>query len=56
MSCVLVAGDAVRPVLDAARDANWATPWLSGGYRWLVNVRPLLPDESGCADLGQLAK
>jgi hypothetical protein len=55
MSCVLVTGDAVKAVLDAARDAHGSTPWLSGGQRWLLHVRPLLPDESGCADLGKLA-
>jgi hypothetical protein len=38
-------------VLAAAATANAATPWDSGGTRWSVAFRPLLPDESGCADL-----
>ncbi|GAA2345748.1 hypothetical protein [Dactylosporangium salmoneum] len=41
------------PVLSAANSANARTPWLSGGTRWAVEFRPLLPDESGCADLGR---
>ncbi|MEV6930461.1 hypothetical protein AB0M46_39080 [Dactylosporangium sp. NPDC051485] len=41
------------PVLSAAASANARTPWLSGGTRWAVALRPLLPDESGCADLGR---
>jgi hypothetical protein len=53
VSCVLVAGDTVKAVLDLARDAPGGTPWRSGGQRWLMNVRPLLPDESSCADLGR---
>jgi len=30
---------------------NAATPWTSGGKTWWLTLRPLLPDESGCADL-----
>ena len=51
VGCVTAAGDALGKVLDAAKKANAATPWTSGGKRWMVAVRPLLPDESGCADL-----
>jgi hypothetical protein len=40
------------PVLAAAKTANARTPWVSGGTRWEVNFRPLLPDETSCADLG----
>ena len=39
-------------MLDAAAAANAATPWVTpDGTRWSVLLRPLLPDESGCADL-----
>lgn len=51
LGCVTVAGDAVGRLLTAAADANAATPWTSGGQRWRVTLRPLLPDETDCADL-----
>lgn len=52
LTCTTVAGEHVRAVLDAARQANQLTPWVSGdGSRWSVLFRPLLPDETGCADL-----
>ena len=35
----------------ASAGANAATPWTSGGKTWSVALRPLLPDETGCADL-----
>jgi hypothetical protein len=51
LGCVTVRGEAVGRVLAAAGPANALTPWTSGGKRWSVILRPLLPDESGCADL-----
>lgn len=51
LSCVTVDGDAATDLLAAAEAANTLTPWTSGGDRWLVTLRPLLPHESGCADL-----
>ncbi|SCG48522.1 hypothetical protein [Micromonospora halophytica] len=51
LSCVTVTGERVRQVLDAAATANAATPWASGGKRWTVTFRPLLPDEADCGDL-----
>jgi hypothetical protein len=52
VTCVTATGDEARPLLDAARSANAATPWVTGnGTRWSVLLRPLLPDERGCADL-----
>ena len=52
VGCVVATGEQAPAVLAAAATANAATPWLSGGTRWSVAFRPLLPDESGCADLG----
>ncbi|MFC6015871.1 hypothetical protein ACFP2T_06660 [Plantactinospora solaniradicis] len=55
--CVDVRGAEATALLDAAAlggaaaKANARTPWTSGGKRWLVSLRPLLPDEAGCADL-----
>lgn len=51
LGCVTVTGDAARSVLATAATANAATPWTSGGRSWGLRFRPLLPDESGCADL-----
>ena len=53
ISCVTARGEAADAVLEAAAGANQATPWTSAdGSRWSVLLRPLLPHESGCADLG----
>lgn len=49
--CVTVTGDALRTLLADAADATAATPWISDGKRWMVRLRPLLPDESACGDL-----
>jgi hypothetical protein len=52
-SCVTATGDQAQALLTAAGSANAATPWITAdGARWSVAFRPLLPDESGCADLG----
>jgi hypothetical protein len=51
VGCVVATGVQVSAVLAVAATANAATPWASGGTRWSVAFRPLLPDESGCADL-----
>jgi hypothetical protein len=51
-TCVTATGDQARAVLTAAASANAATPWVTAdGARWSITFRPLLPDESGCADL-----
>ncbi len=51
VGCVVAAGGQADAVMAAAATANAATPWVSAGGRWSVLLRPLLPDESGCADL-----
>jgi hypothetical protein len=51
LGCVTVTGDAAKTLLATAAKANAATPWTSGGKTWSLRLRPLLPDESGCADL-----
>jgi hypothetical protein len=52
VSCVTATRDQAQALLDAAASANSATPWVTpDGMRWTVVLRPLLPDESGCADL-----
>jgi len=49
--CVTATGEDLPETLAAAEPATAITPWTSGGERWTLNLRPLLPDESGCADL-----
>lgn len=52
ISCVTATGEAADAVLAAAARANQLTPWTGDeGTRWAVVLRPLLPHESGCADL-----
>ncbi|RIV41177.1 hypothetical protein [Micromonospora radicis] len=51
LGCVTATGDAAQQVLAAAANANTATPWTSDGKRWTLILRPLLPDETDCADL-----
>lgn len=51
LHCVTVTGAELDAVLAAAAEANQRTPWLSGGERYQVTLRPLLPDETGCAGL-----
>jgi hypothetical protein len=52
LTCVSASGEAASGLLDAARQANGLTPWTSAdGTPWSVAFRPLLPDESACADL-----
>ncbi|WP_432896563.1 hypothetical protein ACQP1S_17705 [Micromonospora matsumotoense] len=51
LGCVTVTGTAVQQLIATAGKANAATPWTSGGKRWTVTLRPLLPDETDCASL-----
>jgi hypothetical protein len=51
LTCVVATGEQAAAVRAAAGDANALTPWASEGATWSVTFRPLLPDESGCADL-----
>ena len=51
VSCAVASGDQAKAVWSAAEKAKSITPWTSGGKQWTVVFRPLLPDESSCADL-----
>jgi hypothetical protein len=52
VSCVVATGEQATAVRAAAGGANVLTPWSTpDGALWSVAFRPLLPDESGCADL-----
>ena len=53
LTCVVTAGDQTPTVVAAARAADQLTPWSTpDGTVWAVGFRPLLPHETGCADLG----
>ena len=51
LGCVTATGAEAEEVLAVAQGATEVTPWVDGGERWSVALRPLLPDESGCEDL-----
>lgn len=51
IGCVVVTGAEKDKVWAAAKDATAITPWTAGGAKYLINFRPLLPDEAGCAEM-----
>jgi hypothetical protein len=54
LMCLNVTGPDVTAVLDAAAwPTNAQAPWEWDGQRYTLLFRPLLPDESSCADLGE---
>jgi hypothetical protein len=51
-TCVTATGAEARALLESAASATTTTPWVDvDGRRWAVVLRPLLPHETGCADL-----
>ena len=48
LSCGVLTGADATAVAGAAADANSLTPWVSEEQEWLLWLRPLLPDETGC--------
>jgi hypothetical protein len=51
-TCGVLTGEDAATLLDAARQANILTPWVSEGASYLLWFRPLLPDETGCPPSG----
>ena len=49
--CLTVTDADVATVVEATAAAHAYSRWISEGQRWLVVLRPLLPDETSCADL-----
>jgi hypothetical protein len=47
--CVALAGSDLASFTAAAANANGATVWTYGHARYSVGVRPMYPNESGCA-------
>jgi hypothetical protein len=46
--CGVVTGADLEALMPLLQQANQLTPWTSGGARYRLVVRPLLPDEHGC--------
>ncbi len=52
VGCAVATGEQATAVRAAAGGAHVLTPWATpDGALWSVAFRPLLPDETGCADL-----
>ncbi|RSM67914.1 hypothetical protein DMB66_14420 [Actinoplanes sp. ATCC 53533] len=51
LTCVAVTGAQLDAVLGAAKNATANTPWVWASKSWSVQLRPLLPEETGCTDL-----
>lgn len=47
--CMVLEGNDLDTVLTALQDANQRTRWQSGGEEYSLHIRPILPDEQGCA-------
>lgn len=47
-SCEAVGGNDIATLLPLAERANQLTPWESGGERFGLTFRPLLPDQTEC--------
>ena len=48
LDCGTVTGGDLATLLPLLQKANQLTPWASGGRRYALTFRPLLPDETGC--------
>jgi hypothetical protein len=51
--CLLQTGDDLHAVDAAAAGITRSAPWHSGNALWQIAMRPLLPDEHTCADVGK---
>ncbi len=51
LTCITATGEQRDAVLAAAKSATAITPWEWANNAWSVVLRPLLPDEAGCAGL-----
>lgn len=49
--CLVVSGDDLTAVLEAARSARGGDRWESAGATYDLEFRPLLPDQHDCEDL-----
>jgi hypothetical protein len=44
--CAVIEGEDAHTLVTALTNANQLTPWVSGGTKYLLWLRPLLPDEA----------
>jgi hypothetical protein len=51
-NCGVITGEDAARLLAAAQQANVLTPWVSEGNSYILWIRPLLPDETGCPPSG----
>ena len=49
--CLVLTGGDVTSVANAAAGKNRFASWRSGNSLWDIGLRPLMPDEHGCADV-----
>lgn len=54
-NCGVIAGADAATLLVAAQQANVLTPWVSEGNSYILYIRPLLPDETGCPPNGPVS-
>jgi len=47
--CAVIEGDDLDTLVDALHQANQLTTWISEGDEYALLLRPMLPDETGCA-------
>lgn len=50
--CAVIEGDDAATLVEALNAANAQTEWESDGASYALFPRPLLPNESGCGELG----
>ncbi|MGH2723446.1 MAG: hypothetical protein ACRDI0_04125 [Actinomycetota bacterium] len=48
--CGVVEGRDLEAILSTAEEASELTPWVSGGERYALVLRPLLPGEQACPE------
>ncbi|MBU6348045.1 MAG: hypothetical protein KGQ38_05480 [Actinomycetales bacterium] len=51
-NCAVLSTADSEKITSKSADINVETLWNSGGKTWRVNLRPLLPHESGCKSIG----
>jgi len=49
MQCGIVSGTDLNTLLSALSGARYDTLWASGDEQWVLILRPVYPDEQGCA-------
>ncbi len=53
VQCLIVTGSDVDVLTTLLTDAEPVSRWLINGNSWAIVLRPVLPDEGGCAELAE---